>query len=231
MTEDKQRILEKIRKCMALGSSANEHEAAAAMRQARKLMDMHGLTNEHVELSELGEEAARSEHANPPLWAAALQTVIARAFQCSAYIRRRQAIFVGRAESAKVAAYTYQVLMRQIKSSRKAFTVTRVPAYLSPAQKKKITQGYCEGWVSSVQQTVADFAAPLREEDNAKHKRFMEQRTGVGPIPEAKRQRPAAERSSLARRAVYIGAADGEKVSLHHAVNRGEQAPQLALLA
>ena len=231
MTEDKKRILEKIRKCMALGSSANEHEAAAAMRQARKLMDMHGLTNEHVELSELGKETTASEHVNPPLWAAALQTVIARAFQCSAFSGRHRAIFVGRAENAKVAAYTYEVLMRQIKSARQAFTAERVPVWLSPAQKKKVSQGYCEGWVSSVQQSVREFAAPLRDEEDEKHQRFMEKETGNRPIPEAKPRKSVSERHSLARQASYAGAVDGEKVSLHHGVNRGEEAFRLAQLA
>ena len=30
---DKQKVLEKIKKCLALGESANEHEAAQAIRQ------------------------------------------------------------------------------------------------------------------------------------------------------------------------------------------------------
>jgi len=39
---DKERILGKIKKCMALGRSANEHEAAAAMRQWALIADMKG---------------------------------------------------------------------------------------------------------------------------------------------------------------------------------------------
>ena len=34
---DKQKVLEKIKKCLALGESANEHEAAQAIRQAQIL--------------------------------------------------------------------------------------------------------------------------------------------------------------------------------------------------
>src|SRR5690348_8415840 len=41
--DDKTRAMEKIRKCLALSKSANEHEAAAALRQAQKLMQMHDL--------------------------------------------------------------------------------------------------------------------------------------------------------------------------------------------
>lgn len=37
-----QRILERIKKCLALSQSSEPHEAAAALRQAQKLMEMHG---------------------------------------------------------------------------------------------------------------------------------------------------------------------------------------------
>lgn len=45
---DRETLLKKIKKCLALGKSSNEHEAAAALRQAQKLMEMHGLTEEDV---------------------------------------------------------------------------------------------------------------------------------------------------------------------------------------
>lgn len=38
---DRENILEKIRKCMAMASSATGNEAETALRQARKLMEMH----------------------------------------------------------------------------------------------------------------------------------------------------------------------------------------------
>ena len=36
-------LLAKIRKCLALARSANEHEAAAALAKARQLMEEHGV--------------------------------------------------------------------------------------------------------------------------------------------------------------------------------------------
>lgn len=55
MTTDKTKVLDKIKKCMALGESSNEHEAAAALRQAQKLMEMHGLTQMDVKMSAIFE--------------------------------------------------------------------------------------------------------------------------------------------------------------------------------
>ncbi|MFC0020178.1 DUF2786 domain-containing protein [Neisseria gonorrhoeae] len=38
---DKEKVLDKIKKCLALGRSANEHEAAQALRQAQALMEKY----------------------------------------------------------------------------------------------------------------------------------------------------------------------------------------------
>lgn len=48
--DDKERakVLGKIQKCLALGKSPNEHEAASAMRQAAKMMERHGVTEKEI---------------------------------------------------------------------------------------------------------------------------------------------------------------------------------------
>ena len=38
---DHAKIMDRIKKCLALSASSNEHEAEAALRQARKLMEAH----------------------------------------------------------------------------------------------------------------------------------------------------------------------------------------------
>ena len=43
-------VIDKIRKCMALAESENEFEAAAALRQAQRLMQQHGLSSDDVEV-------------------------------------------------------------------------------------------------------------------------------------------------------------------------------------
>lgn len=44
----REKAMDKIRKCLALSKSANEHEAAAALRQAQKMMAMHGLSEDDL---------------------------------------------------------------------------------------------------------------------------------------------------------------------------------------
>jgi len=48
---DRNKAIDRIRKCLALSKSPNEHEAAAALRQAQKLMQAHGIDPDEVELS------------------------------------------------------------------------------------------------------------------------------------------------------------------------------------
>lgn len=48
MAELDPKILAKIKKCLALASSSNPNEAATALRQARALMEKHGVTSESI---------------------------------------------------------------------------------------------------------------------------------------------------------------------------------------
>lgn len=52
----KTKILDKIKKCLALGKSSNANEAATALRQAQKLMEKHGVTEEDIEALGYGSE-------------------------------------------------------------------------------------------------------------------------------------------------------------------------------
>ena len=87
MNSNNERIMAKIRKCLALSKSDNEHEAAAALRQAKALMEKHKLEMSDIEQSktqvyidENGKPSSR-----PPLWLNSLHSVVAAAFGCSAF--------------------------------------------------------------------------------------------------------------------------------------------------
>ena len=55
-----EKIIDKIKKCLALSNSDNPHEAAAALRQAQKLMEMHNLTELDISLSDVQECSAKA---------------------------------------------------------------------------------------------------------------------------------------------------------------------------
>ncbi|HBN2420156.1 TPA: DUF2786 domain-containing protein, partial [Escherichia coli] len=45
---DQDKHIEKLKKLLALAASGNPHEAALALRRARKLMDVHGITHSDI---------------------------------------------------------------------------------------------------------------------------------------------------------------------------------------
>jgi hypothetical protein len=62
---DKNKAIEKIKKCLALGKSANEHEAAQALKQAQALMREYGISDADVALSDIKKHACTAKTANP----------------------------------------------------------------------------------------------------------------------------------------------------------------------
>ena len=53
---DKKKVLDKIKKCLALGQSANEHEAAQALKQAQALMEKYEVNAADIDLSQVSEQ-------------------------------------------------------------------------------------------------------------------------------------------------------------------------------
>lgn len=51
---DRDKALDRVRKCLELSSSPNPHEAAAAMRQAQKLMRQHSISERELGLLSYG---------------------------------------------------------------------------------------------------------------------------------------------------------------------------------
>jgi len=126
---NRDQALAKIKKCMALGRSANPHEAAAAMRQAQKLMAEHGLSDTDVELSDVSETTCAAA-LNAPDWEVFLANVVAQAFGCDVLWtatrkwighkpRRQMAVlFIGVGSHPEIAGYAWQVLDRQCARQR-----------------------------------------------------------------------------------------------------------------
>lgn len=154
---DKAAILAKIRKCMALSASANEHEAAAALRQARKLMETHGLTDTDVLAAEVGEETTTAGASKKPAyWESALAAKTGEAFGCKVIFRQEifrvrpvsSWVFIGTGANFDVAKYCFEVLYRQVKRAR-ADHIKAALKRCKTATKTRRADLYCEGWVSA----------------------------------------------------------------------------------
>ena len=184
MTRDE--ALQKIKKCLALAASPEQHEAAAAMRQAQKLMQQFGLSEGDVSLADVSEVGQKAVNAPLVQWEAWLAHIVAQAFGCvqytstqmalgSNFTRRTQRsfVFVGVGASAEVAGYAFEVLSRQCAKGRRAH-ISKQPKTCKP--KTKVARGdlYAEGWVHGVHEKLAAFTQS--ETGAALIAQYMEQR-------------------------------------------------------
>lgn len=162
---DKEIIIAKIKKCLALSSSSNEHEAETALRQAKRLMESHGVTDQDVQAADAEARWAKAgAKKTPATWEAALASAIGDAFGCKVLfflggVQRHdgQWAFMGCGASPEVAQYAFDVLRRQAMRARSE----HIRLHLSRckiASKTRRGDLFSEGWVRAVTSTITAFA-------------------------------------------------------------------------
>lgn len=226
MTDPK--ILDRIRKCLALSKSSNEHEAAIAIRQARKLMETHALSESDILALDVAEERARSgAKTKPALWEAALAQEIAIAFGCrllhagGRHARHGEWIFIGVGAAPEIAMYAFDVLVRQVRRAREDY-LEKSCAFLSRASKTRRGDIYCEGWVVSVAEKVGKFAADNRHE--AAINAYMAKRH-ENLVKKKVRDRNEGRPLGTAEQHAYLcGMNAGKEAQIHHGM-QGAAAP------
>ncbi len=239
---DMNRILEKVKKCLALTASDQPGEAAAALRQARKLMDKYGITEAQVKLAEV--KAVKTAKTPPARdRAGKLVAWIAQAFACKPLLARNDAgepvfEFIGKGHYPELAEYTYSVLWRRLDRESKAFREQMLCSLTDPdwdlkvpedkrrhkwatEDARKATTAFCEGWLHRVGETVRSFAGhePDQDVDDWVANKY-------GKL----RARKARQHRDLDADGVRAGLDAGSRVSLHHGVN-GRSATGQRLLA
>lgn len=171
---DKQDAINKIKKCLALGRSSNQHEAANAMRQAQKLMQQYGVDHEALAMSDVSESAAKGRTAALPDWECLLASVVAEVFGCEmlvmrglrlAYLvehRRSKFVFIGTGAAPDVAAYAQDVLARQCARARLDH-IAEQPNSCKAITKTARGDVFAKAWVFSVERVLEKFACADRD--------------------------------------------------------------------
>lgn len=164
---DKEKALDKIKKCLALSRSANEHEAAQALKHAQALMAQYGMTAADVALADVTEYGSKAPK-TVPKWHWRLVHLCGRAFGCERWHNDNRYeggsfVFCGLGGRPELAAYAYEVLLRQLKAARRQYIKTALSRVRTSRIKTARADQFCEGWVSRVRDTVQDFARPAAE--------------------------------------------------------------------
>lgn len=174
-TPDRVRALDKIKKCLALAASSNAHEAAAALRQAQKLMELHGVSEEDVDGLEVEDELVISPEPYKvrglPLYFTKITQLMMVAFGVRALIepayvngKARMAVrYFGTQSRAKIAAYTHTVVWNSLQKSWKEYQKN------NPWDCDRIggRTGFWVGWIQQVRGSVIRFGG-VQEEERAK---------------------------------------------------------------
>ncbi|MGP9633746.1 DUF2786 domain-containing protein [Halomonas sp. AOP43-A1-21] len=226
-----ERIIERIKKCLAHGSNSNPHERANALRQAQKLMDKHGLSELDITLSEVKAQVVDAGAGKTlPSYVVMLAQAIGHAFGAEMIIRTRRSgqrwkgyiEYYGVGSAAEVAGYAFDVLRRQLKRDRQAFMATIDKRRL---QKTKTRKGdlYCMGWVMTAIEIIKPHVPSDKEK--AVVAAYAADRWPK-PLESAKTidRVTGAKKNDNDYSAMERGIRDGEKVQFHQGVKGTEQA-------
>jgi hypothetical protein len=160
--EERAKALSKIKKCLALSNSPEPHEAAAAMRQAQKLMDRLGVTPEEVEAPDVIEtEVKTREGFGNCRYMNHLADMVATAFGVQVvYFRnpgtanRLNVRYFGPRGRAELAEYTHRVVQRALEAAWTKHLEKR-PWDKSVGGKR---QSFYIGWLWAVKAQVSALA-------------------------------------------------------------------------
>jgi hypothetical protein len=163
-----QRILDKIKKCLALSTSSEPAEAAAALRQAQKLMDAYNISMTDVSAASIGETRVKSKFSVSKVKPYELRVIstVAKAFNCELMWHSSKSyatdvfasfVIIGPKTQLELAEYTAEVMLRKLKAARTNF-INSLPDYMNRAGKIQEADGFSMGWANAVSKVVNDFA-------------------------------------------------------------------------
>lgn len=212
---NQERVMAKVKKCLALSKSATGNEAAVALRQAQRLMTKHGLTDEKVELSQVvSSETVAGWGISAPAYMMRLVGLVERTFGVIAVFqqrgrRTRTVMYFGVGCQPEVAAYASDVLRRQLLRDRRDYL--KMQWRCKRANKSRRADLYAEAWVVAASETVHSFEQSLAVRSMIK--RGIAEH--VGELETATvRPRAYQDRDWAAASA---GARDGRRAKLHRA--------------
>lgn len=224
-----EKVIDRVQKMLALSTSSEPHEAAAALRQAQKLMEKYNLDLGTVQMAVIEELVVKSRFSvsNVKPYEAKLMHTIADAFGCKLMWRSGSShnqdpygrfIFIGEKTQAKIATYTAEVMGRKLIVAKAKFT-KELPSYYSRELKTKNIDGFCVGWVYEVTKMIHAFAgAP---EMLALTNKYYEKNY---PNTSSKK----TQERKLGQQGYDAGIEAGSKESIQHGVGAGSQQARLA---
>lgn len=186
MPQNNEKLLEKLKKLLALAKSDNPHEAALALQRAQKLMQAYNITQADLALSDIDESVSHywaAGSVNPPRYMLGLLDIIQVAFGVKSIIHsgfKPSVGFYGNKDRVELASYTWEVLARQLIMARKNY-IRQQNKRIKNTTKTSRGDKFAEGWVLAVRSEVHLFAMSREERELASL--WLEQNTLIQEQP------------------------------------------------
>lgn len=222
MDEERRKKLEgRLKKCLALSKSPEPHEAAAALRQAQKLMSELGITEDDLDGLEMADAVVKTrEGFGRCRTMSALSNMLEDAFSVKAVFEanpgsanRLNVRYIGPKAKVMLAEYAHRVVWRAMQAAWDEQLVTR-PWMKSDGGKR---QAFHMGWLRSVREKI-EAIAPTEAEEKA-IKRYCDRLYKGGLVTQE-----AHKRKQLDVGAYLAGVAAASDFSLHRPVEEQQMA-------
>lgn len=147
----RENVIDKIKKCLALSASSNPNEAAIALKQAKKLMIDHQITNDQITTSNISQLKKKRHTQKPNEYEVNLASIVSQFFSCQLLLEKvwdsnSNWIFVGMKPNNEIAAYTFSVLFKKLKQARSQY-ITTIHPNTKKSNKIALANTFCLGWV------------------------------------------------------------------------------------
>lgn len=232
MSMTREEAILKIKKCLALAKSANENEAAIALRQAQSLMREFQIDPDLLDIVEAS--CYSNVKKTPQAWESTLVSIIARSMQCRLIFSsgnpffgtKAQWTFIGVDPAPEIASYVFDVLYRQANRARKIFIETTLKRVTVKKNKVRRADLFCEGWVDTVKHLITDSNLEVPANTTERIKKYMDQsHTNLGSFTPKDRNSGKA----LNPLDYHAGKQSGKSAKLNQAMNGGKQYERLGM--
>ena len=225
---DQKRILRRIRKCLAMAESGNEHEAAAALRQAKAMMDKYGITHTDVDrpVYDIKDQfKGKRGHGNMTRDESVLYDRVAGFFNCSCVYIKGWPIMAGIAPAPEIADYAAVNLLRQLRTARKVAAQKAADSIgrdLTAVERRNFNRSYNRGWLVSVIRLLEEFSSTYVDKGTrSQHMDALAEYTKVkGPKVY---ELPDIKKTPEAKLGLSIGLKDGTEAVLNHGVTDNQR--------
>jgi hypothetical protein len=232
-------VIEKIKKLLALSKSANQYEAAAALRQAMAFMEKHQIDADDPDLLGITEASILgSGSQKPTVFEVVLANSIARLMDCKAILQSQIKVnsqmnfkremtwtFIGFDPAPEIASYAFDVLFRQLKKARSTFMAENLKRVKIKTNKVKRADLFCEGWVIEATKQVSNLNPNKEKLDQVTA--YIKQKHEVRNSEPTDRNKNTNTSTDRYQNDLHAGRVAGKNAKLNHAMNGGASVEKL----